>query len=134
MSDQLAGQWYANLTGLGDIVPVNMRVSALKKIFEFNVMKFAAGGMGALNGMASDGHVLKDNEQIQEVWVGTTFGLCGEMVAEGLREEAFTTAKAFMTWCTKRKVIGSGRRRPGAQTACIARACTCARARSGQWK
>jgi len=95
MSDQLAGQWYANLTGLGDIVPVNMRVSALKKIFEFNVMKFAAGGMGALNGMASDGHVLKDNEQIQEVWVGTTFGLCGEMVAEGLREEAFTTAKGI---------------------------------------
>jgi non-lysosomal glucosylceramidase len=95
MSDQLAGQWYANLAGLGDIVPANMRVSALKKIFEFNVMRFAGGGMGALNGMASDGSVLKDNEQIQEVWVGTTFSLCGEMVAEGLQEEAFTTAKGI---------------------------------------
>ena len=95
MSDQLAGQWYANLTGLGDLVPANMRVSALKKIFEFNVTKFGGGDMGALNGMAADGHVLTDNEQIQEVWVGTTFGLCAEMVAEGLEREAFSTAKGI---------------------------------------
>ncbi|HEV2988512.1 MAG TPA: non-lysosomal glucosylceramidase [Candidatus Angelobacter sp.] len=95
MSDQLAGQWYANLTRLGDLVPANMRVSALKKIFEFNVMKFGNGDMGALNGMTADGRVLTDNEQIQEVWVGTTFGLCGEMVAEGLRQEAFATAKGI---------------------------------------
>jgi non-lysosomal glucosylceramidase len=51
--------------------------------------------MGALNGMASDGHVLTDNEQIQEVWVGTTFGLCAEMIAEGLQTEAFSTAKGI---------------------------------------
>ena len=93
MSDQLAGQWYANLTGLGDIVPAHMRVSSLKKIFEFNVMKFSNGDMGALNGMSADGRILTDNEQIQEVWVGTTFGLCAEMLAEGLQQEAFTTAK-----------------------------------------
>ena len=95
MADQLAGQWYANLTHLGDIVPANMRVSALKKIYEFNVMKFGGGDMGALNGMGADGHVQTDNEQIQEVWVGTTFGLCGEMVAEGLQQEAFSTAKGI---------------------------------------
>lgn len=95
MADQLAGQWYANLTGLGDLVPANMRVSALKKIFEFNVMKFGGGDMGALNGIAADGRVLTDNEQIQEVWVGTTFGLCAEMVAEGLEREAFSTAKGI---------------------------------------
>ena len=95
MSDQLAGQWYANLTGLGDIVPPKMRVSALKKIFEFNVMKFANGDMGALNGMGSDGRVLTDNEQIQEVWTGTTLGLCAEMIAEGLDTEAFSTAKGI---------------------------------------
>ena len=95
MADQLAGQWYANLTHLGDIVPANMRVSALKKIYEFNVMKFGDGDMGALNGMGADGRVQTDNEQIQEVWVGTTFGLCGEMVAEGLQQEAFSTAKGI---------------------------------------
>ena len=51
--------------------------------------------MGALNGMGPDGQVYTDNEQIQEVWVGTTFGLCAEMIAEGLRQEAFSTAKGI---------------------------------------
>ncbi|MGC2619238.1 MAG: GH116 family glycosyl-hydrolase, partial [Acidobacteriaceae bacterium] len=46
-TDQLAGQWYANLTGLGDIVPHDMQVSAAKKIFDYNVMKFGHGEMGA---------------------------------------------------------------------------------------
>src|SRR5262249_11806908 len=43
----------------------------------------------------ADGRVLTDNEQIQEVWVGTTFGLCAEMLAEGLQREAFSTAKGI---------------------------------------
>src|SRR5690348_7549389 len=30
-ADQLAGQWYADMTGLGDIVPRDMRTKALKK-------------------------------------------------------------------------------------------------------
>ena len=33
-ADQLAGQWYANMLGLGDLVPHKMQVSALKKIFD----------------------------------------------------------------------------------------------------
>jgi non-lysosomal glucosylceramidase len=95
MADQLAGQWYANLTGLGDLVPKEMRVSALKKIFSFNVMNYAKGEMGALNGMGADGSVLTDNEQIHEVWTGTTFGLASEMLAEGLHDEGFQTAKGI---------------------------------------
>jgi non-lysosomal glucosylceramidase len=92
MADQLAGQWYANLTGLGDIVPREMRLSALRKIFENNVMKFANGEMGAVNGIGADGKLITTNEQIQEVWAGTTFGLASLMLSEGLREEAFRTA------------------------------------------
>lgn len=95
MADQLAGQWYANLTGLGDLIPKEMRISALKKIFSFNVMNYAKGDMGALNGMGADGSVLTDNEQIHEVWTGTTFGLASEMLAEGLRDEGFQTAKGI---------------------------------------
>jgi non-lysosomal glucosylceramidase len=45
-ADQLAGQWYANMTGLGDLVPRDMQTKALKKIYDFNVMKFANGGNG----------------------------------------------------------------------------------------
>ena len=29
-ADQLAGQWYADVTGLGDIVPKEMRAKSLK--------------------------------------------------------------------------------------------------------
>ncbi len=91
-ADQLAGQWYADMTGLGDIVPRDMRQRALRKIYEFNVMKFAGGNMGAVNGIAPDGSLVKTNEQVQEVWTGTTFGLAGFMLAEGMKEEAFRTA------------------------------------------
>jgi non-lysosomal glucosylceramidase len=91
-ADQLAGQWYADMTGLGDIVPREMRQKALKKIFDFNVMKFAAGTMGAVNGIAPDGSLVKTNEQVQEVWTGTTLGLAAFMLGEGMKDEAYKTA------------------------------------------
>ena len=89
-TDQLAGQWYANLTGLGDIVPHSMQVSAAKKIFDFNVMKFAHGDMGAANGMMPDG-AITDNHQANEVWVGTTEGYAGMLMSLGLKDEAWKT-------------------------------------------
>ena len=88
-ADQLAGQWYANLTGLGDTVPRRMEISTLKKIFAFNVMKFGNGEMGAANGMNTDGSVLNSNEQAKEVWVGTTEGYAGLLMSEGLKDEAY---------------------------------------------
>ena len=91
-ADQLAGQWYANMTGLGDIVPREMQLSALKKIFAFNVMKFADGTMGAVNGIAPDGTLVKTNEQVEEVWTGTTLGLAALMLSEGMKQEAYRTA------------------------------------------
>jgi non-lysosomal glucosylceramidase len=91
-ADQLAGQWYANMTGLGDLVPPEMRRSALHKIFDFNIMKFADGTMGAVNGIAPDGSLVKTNEQVQEVWTGTTLGLAALMLSEGMKDEAYKTA------------------------------------------
>jgi non-lysosomal glucosylceramidase len=91
-ADQLAGQWYANMTGLGDLVPRDMQLSSLKKIYNFNVLKFADGSMGAVNGIAPDGSLVKSNEQVQEVWGGTTFGLAALMLGEGMKDEAFRTA------------------------------------------
>jgi non-lysosomal glucosylceramidase len=90
-ADQLAGQWYANLTGLGDIVPYVMQQSALKKIFDFNVMKFGHGEMGAANGMAPDGSILT-NDEAKEVWVGTTEGYAGLLMSDGMKDEAWKTA------------------------------------------
>jgi non-lysosomal glucosylceramidase len=90
-ADQLAGQWYANMTGLGDLVPRDMQLSALKKIFAFNVMKFGNGEMGAANGMSAKGAILSDNEQGLEVWAGTSFGLAALFLSEGMKEEAYRT-------------------------------------------
>jgi non-lysosomal glucosylceramidase len=91
-ADQLAGQWYATATGLGDIVPKNMQASAMKKIFNFNVLKFGNGELGAANGMGADGQIMTTNEQVQEVWAGTTFAAAALMLQNGLREEAYKTA------------------------------------------
>src|SRR5215467_8860042 len=33
-ADQLAGQWYANMTGLGDLVPRNLQLKALRTIYD----------------------------------------------------------------------------------------------------
>jgi non-lysosomal glucosylceramidase len=76
-------------------VPAAFRQSALRKIFNFNVKKFSNGELGALNGMAADGSVLKMNEQVQEVWTGTTFAVASEMMAEGMVQEGYATAKGI---------------------------------------
>ena len=91
-ADQLAGQWYANMTGLGDLVPPQMQVAAAKKIYAFNVMKFGDGQMGAANGMSVDGSIIRDNEQALEVWAGTSFGVAALMLSEGMKDEAYRTA------------------------------------------
>jgi len=90
-TDQLAGQWYANLTGLGDIVPHAMQLSAMKKVFAFNVMNFGHGQMGAVNGMAADGTILT-NAEAKEVWVGTTAAFAGLQMSEGSKDEAWKSA------------------------------------------
>ena len=92
MADQLVGQWYADLTGLGDIVPDNMTRKALAQIFQHNVLEFQGGQMGAVNGMNPDGSTVTISEQPQEVWAGVTFALASLMKAEGMTTEADKTA------------------------------------------
>ena len=91
------------MTGLGDLIPREMRLKALGKIFAFNVMKFAGGEMGAVNGIADNGSIIKTNEQIQEVWTGTTFGLAALLLSEGMKDQAYHTARGIfhVTYETK---------------------------------
>jgi non-lysosomal glucosylceramidase len=93
-ADQLAGQWYARMLGLGDLYPREMEISALKKIFAFNVMKFGDGQMGAVNGMNADGSVV-DNEQGREVWVGTTLSYAALLKGEGMTDESYKTVRGL---------------------------------------
>jgi dienelactone hydrolase len=92
MADQLAGQWYADATGLPPIVPPEHAVSALISIYDFNVRRFAGGGMGAVNGMRPDGTVDTSSSQSQEVWTGVTYALAAAMLQRGLANEAWGTA------------------------------------------
>jgi len=92
MADQLAGQWYADATGLGDVVPSDRVATALRTIHAQNVVAFAGGRMGAVNGMRPDGTIDGSSEQSAEVWVGTTFALAAFMIGRGLLAEGWETA------------------------------------------
>jgi non-lysosomal glucosylceramidase len=92
MADQLAGQWYADATGLGDLLPRDRVEAALRTIHRMNVCGFAGGTMGAVNGVRPDGSVDHSSEQSAEVWVGTTYALAAFMIGRGLTEEGWSTA------------------------------------------
>lgn len=92
MADQLAGQWYAGALGLPDVAPKEQIQSALRTVYELNVMGFQGGTMGAVNGMRPDGTVDQSDMQSREVWTGVTYGLAALMLQEGLEEEAWQTA------------------------------------------
>jgi non-lysosomal glucosylceramidase len=92
MADQLSGQWYADLSGLGDLVQPDRAAQALRTIYERNVLGFRGGTMGAVNGMLADGTVDHSSEQSEEVWVGTTYALAALMLGRGMEAEAWETA------------------------------------------
>lgn len=93
MADQLAGQWYADATGLGDLIPKERVEATLRTIHRLNVCGFAEGTMGAVNGMRPDGTIDTSSEQSNEVWVGTTYALAAFMLGRGLTQEGWETAR-----------------------------------------
>ena len=93
MADQLAGQWYADATGLGDLLPADRVTTALRTIHARNVAGFGGGRMGAVNGTRLDGTVDGSSEQSAEVWVGTTYALAAFMIGRGLLDEGWQTAE-----------------------------------------
>jgi non-lysosomal glucosylceramidase len=93
MADQLCGQWYADVTGLGDLLPADRVETALRTIHANNVLRFRDGRMGAVNGMRPDGSVDASSEQSSEVWAGTTYALAAFMIGRGLVEEGWETAR-----------------------------------------
>ena len=93
MADQLAGQWYADATGLGDLVAPDRVVSALRTVYESNVLGFMGGEMGAVNGVRPDGSIDESTEQSAESWTGTTYALAAFMIGRGLLEEGWRTAR-----------------------------------------
>uniref|UniRef100_A0A8C1SKV4 Non-lysosomal glucosylceramidase n=1 Tax=Cyprinus carpio TaxID=7962 RepID=A0A8C1SKV4_CYPCA len=97
MSDQCAGQWFLRASGLGEddyqAFPKEKICSALKSVFDLNVMSFAGGQMGAVNGMRPEGVPDRSSVQSDEVWVGVVYGLAATMIHEGMIEEGMHTAE-----------------------------------------
>ena len=93
MADQLAGQWYADATGLGDLVPPEHIRTALRTVYESNVLGFGGGEMGAVNGIRPDCSIDESTEQSAECWIGTTYALAALMIGRGLVEEGWRTAR-----------------------------------------
>jgi len=93
MADQLAGQWYADATGLGPLLPDDRVETALRTVHARNVRGFAGGRMGAVNGTRPDGSIDTSSEQSAEVWVGTSYALAAFMIGRGLLDEGWETAR-----------------------------------------
>ncbi len=96
MADQLFGQFYAQMTGLPDVVPAERRNRALRKVFEYNVMKYYDGEAGAVNGMMPDGtvdRIFTQQSNSYEVWTGVTYALAAFLLDSGMEREAWQTAR-----------------------------------------
>ncbi|OIW01756.1 hypothetical protein TanjilG_03894 [Lupinus angustifolius] len=94
-ADQLAGQWYTASSGLPSLFDDFKIKSALRKVYDFNVMKVKGGRMGAVNGMHPNGKVDETCMQSREIWTGVTYGVAATMILAGMEEEAFTTAEGI---------------------------------------
>lgn len=64
------------------VFPKEKICSALKSVFDLNVMSFADGQMGAVNGMRPEGVPDRSSVQSDEVWVGVVYGLAATMIHE----------------------------------------------------
>ncbi|GMH77869.1 hypothetical protein TrST_g12461 [Triparma strigata] len=87
MADQLCGQWWTRICGLENVCDEDVKAkSSLRKIHEYNVVRWKelCGGVlnGAVNGMKPDGTVDSSCLQSMEVWTGTTYGLASEFLCE----------------------------------------------------
>lgn len=83
MSDMCCGHWFLRSSGLNyEAFESNKIKSCLETIFEFNVMKYADGKRGAVNGMRPNGEVDTTSVQSEEMWIGVTDSLAALMIYE----------------------------------------------------
>lgn len=89
MADQLCGHWYLRCCGFDyEIFPKENVRAAIKTIYDNNVMKFAGGNLGAVNGYIPNPQAEKEgkpdssNMQGEEAWTGVTYALASTMIHE----------------------------------------------------
>ncbi|GMR52514.1 hypothetical protein PMAYCL1PPCAC_22709, partial [Pristionchus mayeri] len=105
MADQLCGVWFLQSVSpemAEELLPLGHVKSALSKIFELNVKRFAGGRMGAVNGMRPDGKVDRAYIQADEMWTGVTYAVAAFMIQQGDYQRAFDTAWGTYDACFNR--------------------------------
>ncbi|KAI3854557.1 hypothetical protein MKW92_042089 [Papaver armeniacum] len=115
-AEQLAGQWYARACQLLPIVDEDKAKSALKKVYDFNVLMIKDGERGAVNGMRPDGTVDMTAIQSKEIWIGVTYAVSASMIHEGLDEMAFKTASGIYETSWSQEGLGCSFQTPEAWT------------------
>lgn len=105
-ADQMAGQWYAKACGLSSIVDEEKANSSLKKVYEYNVMKYKDGKRGAINGMKPDGTVDNSLMQASEVWPGVTYAVAAAMIQQGMEDMGFKTAQGIYDAAWSKEGLG----------------------------
>ena len=127
MADQLAGQWYADATGLGDLVPPTTSRRAAHRPASLNVVRVRRRADGRRQRHAAERLGRRARvEQSAEVWVGTTYALAAFMMGRGMVEEGWETAPGPSR---SRMSVGCGSAppKPRTGTATSGRVCICGR-------
>ncbi|KAH7723818.1 bile acid beta-glucosidase [Aphelenchoides avenae] len=105
MADQLCGYWYlAHIRPdmAADIIPADHVKSVLDAVYELNVMKFANGEMGAVNGMRPNGEIDFSYIQADEVWTGVTYALASFFMQQDQLERGLHVAEGCYETCYNR--------------------------------
>ncbi|KAL9253366.1 Non-lysosomal glucosylceramidase-like protein [Drosera capensis] len=105
-SHSIQADQYARACGLLPIVDEDKVNLALKKIFEFNVLKIKDGRRGAVNGIFPDGTLDLSSMQSREIWSGVTYALAASMIQEGLMDMGFETASGVYETAWSGKGLG----------------------------
>lgn len=96
MSDMCCGHFFLRCSGLNYEAFEQEKIkSCLETIFDYNVLKFADGKGGVINGMRPDGKIDKTSMQSEEVWIGTAACLSSLFIFEGMNEKAWTIVEGM---------------------------------------
>jgi non-lysosomal glucosylceramidase len=107
LSDQVIGQWWAHVLGLGYILPPAQVKKALQSIYKYNFRRNFKGFVQQPRVFASEndrgllmctwpkgGRPKEPMYYCDEVWTGTEYQVAAHMLYEGLAEEAMAIVRA----------------------------------------
>lgn len=104
MTDQLSGEMYAKLIGMGNAVPVERVQSALRAIYKYNFTP----EQGLFNGTYPAGRQPRmptyRNVQAEGNWTGIEYASAAMMIDQGMVEEGLAVVKAI-----NRRYLRAGR-------------------------